>query len=172
VTAGAVVTVRAATRDDLPQLTGIYNHYVADTATTFDVEPFTVEQRTEWFERYSTEGRHRLLVARMDGAVAGYASSSRFHARAAYDTTVEMTVLCAPEAVGLRLGQRLYTSMFEELSREDIHLAVALITLPNDASCALHERFRFTRAGTLPEAGRKFGRYWDVAYYARRMDSP
>ena len=47
-------TIRTATIEDLPRLTEIYNHYVTDTPITFDTEPFTVEQRREWFDRYAT----------------------------------------------------------------------------------------------------------------------
>jgi phosphinothricin acetyltransferase len=160
--------IRAATQDDLPRLTEIYNHYVG-TPTTFDTEPFTVEQRAAWFSHYAPAGRHRLLVAEAGGHVLAYTSSSRFHPRAAYDTTVEMTILCAPEAIGFGLGQRLYTEIFEQLRGEDIRLAMAAITLPNDASCAIHERFGFTRVGVLPDVGRKFDQYWDVVWYARPL---
>ena len=161
------VTIRPARIEDLPRLTEIYNHYVVNTPTTFDLEPFSVEQRTSWFERYGTSGRYRLLVAEETGTVIGYTSSSPFHARHAYDTTVETTILCAPEAVGRGLGRRLYAALFDGLLGEDVHLVVALITLPNDASCSLHERFGYTREGVLREVGRKFDRYWDVAWYAR-----
>lgn len=164
---GGAVSIRPAHIDDLPRLTEIYNHYVVNTSTTFDLEPFTVGQRAEWFARYRTSGRYRLLVAESDGAVLAYTSSSPFHARHAYDTTVETTILCAPEAVGRGLGRLLYAALFEALHAEDVHLVLALITLPNDASCALHERFGFTQATVLREVGRKFGRYWDVAWYMR-----
>jgi phosphinothricin acetyltransferase len=161
--------IRPAQLDDLPRLTEIYNHYIVNTPTTFDLEPFSVEQRAEWFARYGLTGRHRLLVAESDGALVGYTSSSPFHPRRAYDTTVETTILCAPEAVGRGLGGLLYGALFDALRGEDVHLVVALITLPNDASCALHERFGFERATVLREVGRKFGRYWDVAWYVRRF---
>ena len=161
------VIIRPARIEDLPRLTEIYNHYVVNTPTTFDLEPFTVEQRCSWFERYGSTGRYRLLVAEEAGAVLAYTSSSPFHARHAYDTTVETTILCAPEAVGRGLGRRLYAALFDALLGEDVHLIMALITLPNDASCTLHERFGYQREAVLREVGRKFGQYWDVAYYAR-----
>jgi phosphinothricin acetyltransferase len=167
--ATASVSVRPARPADLPRLTDIYNHYVIDTAITFDLDPYTVDQRGEWFARYSATGRHRLVVAECDNHVLAYASTSPFHPRHAYDTTVEMTVLCAPEAVGHGVGQRLYEELFPMLRGEDIHRAIAAITLPNRGSCELHERFGFTRAATLTEVGRKFDRYWDVAWYVRDM---
>jgi phosphinothricin acetyltransferase len=167
--AAAPVSVRPARTDDVPRLMEIYNHYVINTPTTFDMEPKTIDERRQWFSHYAETGRHRLLVAERDGVIAGYTSSSRFHPRAAYDTTVETTILCAPEHVGYGNGQILYGALFESLRGEDVHSAVALITLPNDASCSLHERFGYRRVGVLEEAGRKFGRYWDVVWYQKRM---
>ncbi|HEX5478439.1 MAG TPA: GNAT family N-acetyltransferase [Dehalococcoidia bacterium] len=163
------VTVRPATREDVPRITGIYNHYIANTPVSFDLEPWTLAARLEWFSHYGTTGRYRALVAERDGDVVGYTTSSRFRQKQAYETTVEMTIVCAPDAVGIGVGSRLYAAIFPLLEHEDIHMAVAGITLPNEASCALHERFGFERIGVEPEVGRKFGRYWDVAWYMRRI---
>ncbi|HBY24876.1 MAG TPA: GNAT family N-acetyltransferase, partial [Propionibacteriaceae bacterium] len=55
------------------------------------------------------------------------------------------------------------------LAGEDLHRAYALISLPNDASVALHERFGFSLAGTMREIGRKFDRFWDVAFYEKPL---
>ena len=55
--------IRAATLDDLQALTDIYNHYIVHTPITFDVQPYTVEQRREWFDDHAASGKHRLLVA-------------------------------------------------------------------------------------------------------------
>jgi phosphinothricin acetyltransferase len=162
--------VRAARPGDLPRLTAIYNFYIEHTAVTFDIEPFTAEGRAEWFSHYSETGRHRLLVAEGDGVVLGYTCSSRFRPKRAYDTTVEMTIVIAPEAIGLGIGGLLYDSMFPLLRTEDIHMAIAGVTQANDASNALHERYGFTRVAYEPEVGRKFDRYWDVAWFQKRMD--
>ena len=106
---GERTKVRPARAWDLPRLTEIYNHYVVHTPTTFDTVPYTVEQRAEWFSHYAENGRHRLLVAERDGLVIGYTSTSRFHPRAAYDTTVETTILCAPDYAGRGVGSLLTT---------------------------------------------------------------
>lgn len=163
------ITVRPAESRDLPRLNALYDHYIVHTVITFDLDPWSPAQREEWFGHYATTGRHRLLVADAGGMVLGYASTSQFRPRRAYETTVEVSVVCAPEAVGLGIGQRLYEVLFEAVRDEDIHLAVAAITLPNDGSCGLHERFGFNRLCVLREVGRKFGQYWDVAWYERAM---
>ena len=163
------VTIRAATRADLPRLTEIYNHYVINTPITFDVAPFAAEGRAAWFDEHAGSGRHRLLVAREGDLLVGYASSGRFRAKPAYDSTVESSIYCAPEATGRGIGTRLYTALFDAIANEDINRIVAGVTLPNDASVALHQRLGFRRIGAYSEVGRKFGRYWDVAWFERPL---
>ena len=164
-----VIVTRPGQPGDLDALTRIYNYYVENTHVTFDLSPFTVEARWEWFGHYAATGRHRLLVAESAGEVLGYATSGRFRDKAAYDPSVETTVYCAPEAVGRGAGTALYDALFAELAGEDVHRAFAGVALPNDASLALHGRFGFTEIGTFGEVGRKFGKWWDVVWLERGM---
>lgn len=164
------VVIRCGREDDLPRLTEIYNHYILASPATFDIEPFTLEQRRDWFQQFATAGPYRLFVAERDGVVTGFACASRFRTKKAYETTVETTVYCAPEAAGRGIGTLLYAALFEALRGQDLRMAVAAITLPNPASIALHERFGFRLTGVLHAVGRKFDRYWDVAWYEKRLD--
>src|SRR3979490_2988522 len=119
-------SIRPATLDDLPALTAIYNHYVVNTTITFDLEPFAPESRRPWFDAHAASGRHRLLVAAdADNAVLGYATTSRWRPKAAYDTPVESSVYCRPDVVGCGVGTALYLALFETLAVEDIHRVVA-----------------------------------------------
>lgn len=161
--------IRPAVLDDLPRLTEIYNHYVVNTPVTFDVEPKTVESRISWFEQFRPTGRYRLLVAEEDGLLIGYAGTARFRPKAAYDTTVETTIYCCPNTIGRGIGTRLYSALFEAVRDEDIHRIVAGYALPNPASARLHERLGFKLVGIFSANGRKFGRYWDVAWTERPL---
>lgn len=161
------ILVRAAMPADLPRLTEIYNHYVIHTPVTFDVEPYTVARREMWFQQFGTTGRYRLLVAEVDGLILGYTGAARFRPKAAYETTVETSVYCAPDAIGKGIGRLLYKSLFEALETEDIHRFVAGYASPNRASAALHEHFGFKVVGVFSENGRKFGKYWDVVWMER-----
>jgi phosphinothricin acetyltransferase len=161
--------IRTANKTDLPRLTEIYNHYVVKTPVTFDIEPYTVERRAPWFEQFGPSGRYRLLVAEGDSGIQGYAGTTRFRPKAAYDTSVETTIYCAPEAIHRGIGSQLYSALFAALAGEDVHTVVAGYTMPNPASAALHARFGFQTVGVFHEIGRKFGRYWDVAWLERPL---
>jgi phosphinothricin acetyltransferase len=163
------VVVRPATDEDLASLNDVYNEYVVQSHATFDVEPTTMEWRQEWFRHHDHAGRYRVMVAVADGHLIGYASSSRFRPKAAYETSIEVSVYVAGEAVGAGVGTRLYSSLFAALLGEDIHRAYAGIALPNPASVALHERFGFKKVAHFTEQGRKFGRFWDVAWYEKAL---
>lgn len=155
---------------DITALTELYNQYIAETTITFDLHPYTVEQRqATWMSHYSATGRYRLLVAESDGQVVGYATSSKFRTKAAYDTSVETSVYLHPAAQGQGIGSQLYSALFAALASEDVHRAYAGITLPNEPSIAVHQKFGFEQVGLFREVGRKFGRYWDVAWYERRV---
>ncbi len=159
--------IRDATADDLTPLVEIYNHYIRETVITFDLEPVTLEQRRPWIEKFSTSGRYRLLVAEVDARVVGYAYSGEFRPRRAYDTTVETSIYLAPDATGNGLGRQLYTALFAALDGQDIHRAIAGITLPNEASVGIHTAFGFKLVGVMTECGYKFGRYHDVGWYEK-----
>jgi phosphinothricin acetyltransferase len=153
--------------DDLEAISEIYAHYVRTSAISFDLEVPSADSRREWFAMFDTSGRHRLLVAHDEGRTVAYAASAPYRPRAAYAPSVETSVYVTPSRVGQGLGSALYGALMSELEREDVHRAYAGIGMPNPASVRLHERFGFRRAGYYTEQGRKFGRYWDVAWYER-----
>lgn len=163
------VAVRPAVEADLEQLNDLYNRYILETHITFDLQPFTMAQRREWFGHYDVVGRHRLLVAVVNGDVVAYASSSPHRPKAAYQTSVETSVYLRPDVTRRGIGTRLYAELFSMLEGEDVHRALAGITLPNPASLALHEQFGFAPVAHFTEQGRKFGRYWDVAWYEKPL---
>ncbi|MFJ5519763.1 GNAT family N-acetyltransferase [Streptomyces griseoluteus] len=170
---GTEVQVRPGTEADLDALTALYNHYVTETAITFDLVPFTPLERRPWLLSHPEDGPHRLLVATDTDSrrVLGYATSGPHRPKAAYAPSVETSVYVAPDATGRGVGTLLYDALFTALDGEDVHRAFAGITQPNEASTRLHERFGFRHLGTFGEVGRKFGRYWDVAWYQRDLTS-
>jgi len=162
--------VRPAAADDLPAVNAIYNSFVVDRHTSFDIEPLTLQERRAWFDRHSAAGPHTILVATADGAAIGFAASSRFRPKPAYDTSVETTVVVTELAWGHGVGRLLLTALVARLHTQDLHRAYALIALPNDPSVALHVSLGYRRVGTLDEVGYKRDRYWSVALMELDLD--
>jgi phosphinothricin acetyltransferase len=166
---------RPAVPGDLPGITRVIDHYIATSPANFKTLPLTPGEAQAWFAQFGADGRFRLLVADAPGGggdwpLSGFACSQPHPVRrAAYDTSVMATVYLAPTATGRGLGTALYTALFAALAGQDIHRVIAGITLPNDASVALHEKFGFERVGVFTETGRKFGRYWDVLWMERPL---
>ena len=96
------VVVRPAHIEDLPHLTRIYNHYVLNTPITFDLEPFTVEQRRkDWLSKFSATGPHQLFVAEERG-VEQRAHTSARRRGVAVDRRLHRRIVRAPVAEGSR----------------------------------------------------------------------
>ncbi len=164
--------IRHAELGDVPALLEIYNHYVLNTHITFDLEPRTLDQRLAWLATFGTVGRYQCFVAVRGARVIGWASSSPFKERVAYQTSVETSVYLAPGEAGREVGLRLYRTLFEAIGQADVHRAYGAISLPNEASIRLHTRTGFAHVGTYREVGRKFDRFWDVAIYERPCLKP
>jgi phosphinothricin acetyltransferase len=161
--------IRPARLEDLGPLNDVYNHYVRTSTATFDLDEITMDARRDWFTHYDTTGRYRVFVAVDDGAFAGYACSSQFMERRAYETSVSVSVYVAPDRTGQGVGSGLYRALFDAIAGEDLHRAYAGISLPNAASVAMHESFGFKEVARYTEQGRKFDRYWDVAWFEKPL---
>ena len=110
-----------------------------------------------------------MLVARPEDTVLGYCYSGPFNERPAYNISVETTVYVAPGHQGEGIGTLLYQELFSRLERCNLHGAYAGVTLPNESSVRLHERFGFQKIGVETEVGYKFDQYWSVARFERRL---
>ncbi len=159
------MTVRAATGSDLDGIAAIYDEQVRTGISTFDLEP---PPASYWAHRLASDepGDH-LLVAEEGGEVVGFAYASSYRPRPGYRLTRETSVYVAGRARGRRLGRALYDVLLPLVAGDGMHVALALVALPNPASVALHEACGFEHLGTMREVGRKFDRWLDTAWYQR-----
>jgi phosphinothricin acetyltransferase len=161
--------IRRATADDLDDITRIYDRYIVDSHVSFDTEPWSRQRRLDWWEDHQGHPRLVVLVADVDGAVAGAAYSSWYRPKAGYERSVETSVVLDPAVVGNGVGTRLYRALLDELEAAGTHRAYAVVALPNDASVALHHRLGFRDVGTEDECGWKLDRYWSTLTLEKRF---
>lgn len=157
--------IRWAEKRDLERLTEIFNYEVVNATSSFARRPRTAEEREAWFEEHDWD-THPLIVAEMDGRVAGYASLSTFRSYEAYEASVELSVYVDSDVRGQGIGKALMEHILGMARENDrIHTVISVITGDNETSIRLHEKFGFDCCGTLKEVGFKFGRYLDAAFY-------
>lgn len=164
-----MITIRTAEREDVQRLLDIYNYEVLNGVATFDLQPKTLEERMVWFEEHNIKN-HPLIVAVVDGEIAGYASLSPYRTKEAYVSTVELSVYVDRSFRGRGVATALMEAILK-LAREDerTHIVVSVITHGNEASEKLHKKFGFDYSGTLHEVGVKFGRYLDIDNFELRV---
>jgi L-amino acid N-acyltransferase len=154
------IEIRSAAPGDLEVIAEIYNEAILTTTATFDVEPKTLADRQDWFQRHG--GRYPILVAVVADRVVGWASLSRFSDRPAYDETAETSFYVDSSFRGRGIGRALKAAIIAEAGRHGFHSLLARVAEGSDASRHLNESFGFVEVGTLKQVGRKFGRRIDV----------
>lgn len=162
--------IRPARRSDLADLVSIYNHYIRTTAFTFDIEPYTAATRSAWFDAFDGY-RRQCFVADAGGRITGYGCSGEFKAKAAYATSVEVSIYIAPDQQRRGIASALYEALFAAIAPHGVHRAYAGITQPNEPSVALHRAFGFEQVARYEEVGFKFDRFWDVIWMQKRFES-
>jgi phosphinothricin acetyltransferase len=165
--AAGEVVIRAAERRDAEGLRTIYNHYVTESTTLFDMVPRTLDEQVQWIDDHS--GGHPAVVAELDGHVVGFGSLSTFRSRPAYSTTVEDSVYLLDGYQGQGIGRRLLEELLRLAALHGFHSVIARITGENEASIALHAACGFRVVGTEREIGRKFGQWLDVVEMQRML---
>lgn len=158
------MNIRLATLADAAQVAAIYNHYIATSRATFELESVSVaemENRMRALDR----GGYPFLICENDGETAGYAYGQPFKPRAAYRHSIEVSVYIRNGSEGKGVGKMLYDQLFPEILKGDYHAIIAGISLPNEASVRLHEKYGFEKVAHFREVGFKFGRWIDVGYW-------
>jgi phosphinothricin acetyltransferase len=164
----AQVKITAGTEDNLLAIVGILNYTAANSTARFETRPVSVAERRDWFGRFSATGPYRLLVARDGDQVLGFACSQRYRDHEAFRETVEVSIALDVSRRGQGVGTTLYRALFESLALEpSVHVALAGIALPNDASVALHRKSGFTEVGTFREYAIKNGQYISSVWMQR-----
>lgn len=153
--------LRPATAADAAATAAIYNAEVLGSRVTFDLVTRSVEEQAAWLDARS--GALEVVVAEIDGAVAGYASLSAYRERAAYRTTVEDSVYVHADHRGAGVGRALLDEIVGVARERGFHSVIARIVADHTASIRLHAAVGFQHVGVEREVGRKFGRWLDVA---------
>jgi L-amino acid N-acyltransferase YncA len=151
----------------------ILNEAIVTSTALYDYKPRTAENMVAWFATKRANGFPVIGAVDDDsGKLLGFASYGAFRAFPAYKYTVEHSVYVDSAHRGAGLGRTLMEALIEEAVARDVHVMVGAIDAANAGSIGLHERLGFAHSGTVRQAGFKFGRWLDVAFYQRILATP
>jgi len=155
--------IRTVNLEDAQKIAEIYNYYVLNSCVTFEEMAVSIEEMRGRIEAGYLN--FPWLVFEKDNAVLGYAYATMWKPRSAYKHTVESTVYLKKEATKNGIGSMLYAALIGQLTDLGFHAVIGGISLPNDASIALHEKFGFEKIAQFKEVGYKFNKWIDVGYW-------
>lgn len=165
--AGEAVTIRRAGPRDAEECRAIYAPCVENTVIPLEEVAPTADEMAARIAK--TAALWPWLIAERAGSVAGYAYANEHSARAGYRWSANVSVYVGAQDRGTGVGTMLYRALFAVLEYQGYHRAHAGISLPNDASTALHRSVGFELVGVYPEVGFKFGAWHDVAWWWRAL---
>ncbi len=165
-----MIEIRTVTPDDAERLLEIYSYYVKNTAISFEYEVPSIEEFRERIVNITK--KYPYICAISDGVIIGYAYAGVFHARKAYEHSVELSIYVDLERRRGGCGRALYDALGERLKAQGIKTLYAGVALPPKKedeyltfdSLKFHKKMGFKLVGRFHACGIKFGRWYDLVY--------
>jgi len=149
----------------------ILNDAIVSSTALYDYEPRPLASMTAWFDA-KREGNFPVWGALDEGVLLGFATYGTFRAFPAYKYSAEHSVYVAAAARGRGVGQTLMARLIQSATEQQKHVLIGGIDAHNAASVAFHQKLGFVHAGTIKQAGFKFGRWLDLAFYQLILSTP
>lgn len=162
--------IRPVKPGDALSIVNIYNYYIKNTVISFEEIPLSVKDMEERILKISA--RYPWLVWEESGDLTGYVYVNTWKEKSAYRYAAELSIYIKQGFQGKGMGRELLNRLLGEIRKTNLHVLVAGITLPNEASVALHEKFGFKKAACFSEIGFKSGQWLDVGYWELILPPP
>lgn len=150
----------------------ILNEAIENSTAIYDYKARPLESMTSWFKTKETANFPVIGAESDKGELLGFATYGSFRAWPAYKYTVEHSIYVHHAHRGQGLGSILLNELMEAAKARDVHVLVGGIDASNAASIALHKKHGFIHAGTITQAGFKFGRWLDLTFYQATLETP
>lgn len=151
-------TIRAYKTEDTQAILEIINYNILHSTALYDYNTRTLEQQMSILADKQSK-KFPVIVAEINGFVAGFGMYSEFRFREAYKFTVEHSVYVSQDHHGKGIGKLLLEELIVLAKRQNLHTMIAVIDSENQSSVEFHERFGFKTVGIIKESGFKFDRW-------------
>lgn len=150
----------------------ILNEAIENSTAIYDYRPRAPESMVGWFKAKEAGSFPVLGLESEAGELLGFATYGTFRAWPAYKYTVEHSVYVHHRHRGRGLGARLLQELVARARAQGVHVLVGGIDAANQGSIALHTKLGFVPCGVIRQAGFKFGRWLDLAFFQLVLDTP
>jgi len=150
----------------------ILNAAIVSSTALYDYRPREPDSMGGWFEGKRAGGFPVWGAVDETDALLGFATYGSFRGRPAYKYTVEHSVYVAQEQRGRGVGTALMRRLIQSAIEQDLHTVIGGIDAGNTDSVAFHQKLGFVHAGTVKQAGFKFERWLDLAFYQLILPTP
>ncbi|MFC4655807.1 MULTISPECIES: GNAT family N-acetyltransferase [Rheinheimera] len=150
----------------------IFNHAILHTTALYEYKPRSIETMQNWFVAKQAGNFPVLGLMDEHNKLVAFGSYGTFRAFPAFKYSVEHSVYVAPDQQGKGYGRLVLQRLIEQATAENYHLLIGGIDAANEGSIALHKKLGFVHSGTIAEAGFKFGRWLDLAFYQLKLATP
>lgn len=150
----------------------IFNEAIANSTALYEYKLFPPERMMSWFADKAAGNYPVIGAVDESGRLLGFASYGVFRAKPAYKYSVEHSVYVHKDHRGKGVGRALLEKIIDAGRKQNYHVMVGGIDAENEPSIELHKQFGFVHAGTITQAGFKFGRWLDLAFYQLTLSTP
>ena len=150
----------------------ILNEAIRTSTAVYEYVPRALDTMDPWFQAKEAKSYPVIGVEDEAGALMGFATYGVFRDRPAYKYSVEHSVYVHVDHRGKGLGRALMERLIAAAREQQVHVMVGGIDASNAVSITLHEQLGFVHAGTIRQAGFKFGRWLDLAFYQLTLPTP
>jgi L-amino acid N-acyltransferase YncA len=152
------IKIRPYQTEDTQAILDIINYNILNSTALYDYNVRSYEQQKTILEDKINKG-FPVIVAELDGVVAGFGMYSEFRFREAYKYTVEHSVYVNNDFHGKGIGKILLQELIDLAKKQGLHTMIGVIDAENQSSITFHEKFGFTTAGIIKDSGFKFDRW-------------
>jgi len=155
-----------------PAILEILNEAISSSTALYDYQPRAMEAMIPWFKAKEAGPFPVIGAENAAGKLLGFATYGVFRNWPAYKYTVEHSLYVHRGHRGEGIGSALLRRLIILAEHQGCHVIVGGIDQSNMASVNLHEKLGFEHAGTIRQAGFKFGNWLDLAFYQLILKTP
>lgn len=162
------IQIRPYSEADVPSILDIINDNILHSTSLYDYEPRSLSKQSDLLKD-KTAKNFPVIVAEMDGRIAGFGMYGEFRFRDAYRFTVEHSVYVSNDFKGKGVGGKLLESLIDLAKKQGLHTMIGVIDAENTESILFHEKYGFKNVGIIKESGFKFNRWLDSVFMQKML---